>query len=115
MFAASWVIIRSLDFPLIIPLMDTQAIAAAIQAEITRLQSALTILTGDTPIKRRGRPKGSKNTPPNWVTATGLAATAPEKPARKKRKFTAAQRKAAAKRMKAMWAAKKKAGKTSLA
>jgi hypothetical protein len=86
--------------------MDTQAITAAIQAEINRLSQALLILTGGTAVKRIGRPPGSKNQPPARVT--GNAATAPEKPARKKRIFTAAQRKLQSQKLKAYWAAKKK-------
>jgi hypothetical protein len=93
--------------------MDTTAIAAALQAEITRLSQALAILTGGTAVKRRGRPPKSASMP-DWVTSNKLPVTA-EKPARKKRNFSPAQRKAAAKRMKAMWKAKKAAGKKSLA
>ena len=87
--------------------MDTTAIAAALQAEISRLSQALSILTGGTAVKRRGRP------PKNPFAVTGNGAVAPEKPARKKRNFSPAQRKAAAKRMKAMWAKKKAAKKAS--
>jgi hypothetical protein len=91
--------------------MDTNAIAQAIQAEITRLSQALAILTGGT--KKRGRPR--KDSMPDWVTSNKLPVTAPapEKSARKKRNFSKAQRAAQAKRMKAYWAAKKKAAKKS--
>ena len=89
--------------------MDTQAIVAALQAEISRLQSALSILAGGTAVKRRGRPR-KDTTPPDWVTGN---AAAPEKSARKKRHFSPAQRKAAAERMRQMWAKKKKAAKKS--
>ncbi len=91
-----------------IQVMDTQAIAAAIQAEIARLSQALSILTGGTPVKRRGRPR-KDNSPPAWVTSNGAAAPV-EAPAKKqRRKFTAAQRKQQAARMRAYWLAKKKA------
>jgi hypothetical protein len=84
--------------------MDTiNQIAAAIQAEISRLQQALSILTGGAAIKRRGRPR--KDSMPDWVTSNGATATPP---ARKKRTFSPAQRKAAAERMRKMWAEKKK-------
>jgi hypothetical protein len=91
--------------------MDTNAIAAAIQAEITRLSQALAILTGGT--KKRGRPR--KDSMPDWVTSNSLTPAPEPVPARKKRTFSAAQRKAAALRMKRMWREKKKAGKKSLA
>jgi hypothetical protein len=85
--------------------MDTNAIAAALQAEISRLQQALSILTG---VKRRGRPRKDA-TPPAWVTGNGAAAPV-EAPAKKhRRKFSAAQRKQQAERMRAYWLAKKKA------
>lgn len=89
-----------------ISLMDTNAIAAAIQAEITRLQSALSILTGGTPIKRRGRPPGSGKKQSQAVAeqTTTAAKTV-------KIKWTPAQREAARKRAKAMWAKRKKAAK----
>jgi hypothetical protein len=92
--------------------MDTQAIAAALQAEISRLSQALSILTGGNAVKRRGRPR-KDNTPPAWVTNGATpAATAPASaPARKKRTFTAKQRREQALRMKKYWAAKKKAAK----
>lgn len=88
--------------------MDTQQIVAVLQAEITRLSQALSILTGGTPVKRRGRPRKDA-TPPAWVTGNGAAASV-EAPAKKqRRKFTAAQRKQQAEKMRAYWAAKKKA------
>jgi hypothetical protein len=83
--------------------MDTNAIAAAIQAEITRLQSALSILTGGTPIKRRGRPPGS------GVKRVGAVAEPAAKTA--KTKWTPAQREAARRRAKSMWAKRKKTAK----
>jgi hypothetical protein len=68
--------------------MDTNAIAAAIQAEIARLQSALSILNGGTAVKRRGR----------------RAKTV-------KKKWTPAQRAEARARAKTMWAKRKRAAK----
>jgi len=60
------------------------------------------------PAKRRGRPP--KNPLQAAALATSVAATAGQ-PKRKGRTFTAAQRKAAAERMRQRWAAKKKAAK----
>jgi hypothetical protein len=88
--------------------MPTENIVSLLIAERDRIQAALDALQG--PTKKRGRPKGSKNTPPAWVTGNG-ATPAPEKPARKKRNFSPAQRKAAALRMKNMWRVKKAAAK----
>lgn len=72
-------------------------------AEREKLDRAIAAL-GGSGVKRRGRPPGSKNA---VVTANGASPA----PARKKRVFTAAQRKQQAQRMKAFWAAKKKAAK----
>lgn len=83
--------------------MENSQIVSLLIAERDRLQAAIDLLQG--PVKKRGRPA---KTPPSWVTSTGLAATVPEKPARKKRQFTSQQRAAQAKRMKAYWKAKKK-------
>jgi len=85
--------------------MDTNAIAAALQAEITRLSQALSILTGGTAVKRRGRP------PKNPFAVTTNGATPPEPAQNRTRTFTPAQRKAQARRMKRYWATKKKAAK----
>ena len=71
-------------------------------AERDRLDRAIAILQGTAP--RRGRPPGSGR----------KAGAVPKKAAKKKRgrpPLTAAQREAASKRMKAYWAAKRKAGK----
>jgi uncharacterized membrane protein len=79
--------------------MPTDQILALLIAERDRLNAAIAALQGGAAVtKRRGRP------PKN---ASSEAAT--EKLARNKRTFTPAQRKAQAKRMKAYWAAKKKA------
>lgn len=79
--------------------MPTDHIVALLIAERDRLNKAIEVLQGT---KRRGRP------PKNPVTAS-IASAAELAPARKKRTFSAEQRKAQAKRMKAYWAAKKKA------
>jgi hypothetical protein len=83
--------------------MAIEQILALLTAERDKLQKAIEALTG--PIKRRGRPP--KN-PMAMVTSAAVksAAAAPKK---KGRTFTAAQRKAAAERMRQRWAAKKKA------
>jgi hypothetical protein len=79
--------------------MQTDHIVALLIAERDRLSRAIEALQG--PTKHRGRP------PKNALLAG--AEVVPQKATRKKRTFTAAQRKAQAKRMKAYWAAKKKA------
>lgn len=92
--------------------MDTQEIVISLMAERDRLAKVIDILTGGVAPKRRGRPR---STPPDWVTSNGhakqAAPVAAATPARKKRTFTAAQRKAASLRFKKMWADKKKAAK----
>jgi hypothetical protein len=78
--------------------MPTEQILALLIAERDKLTRAIEAIQG--PTKRRGRP------PKNPLTA----ATASHEPAqRKKRKFTAAQRKEQSQRAKAYWAAKRKA------
>jgi hypothetical protein len=84
-----------------IPSMPTDHIVTLLIAERDRLNAAIEVLQGTT-AKRRGRPPGPKN------VSTINGATALE-PARKKRTFSAAQRKQAADRMRKMWAAKKRA------
>jgi hypothetical protein len=80
--------------------MPTEQILALLIAERDKLNRAIEALQG--PIRRRGRP------PKNSLASP--AAPEPAQPAKKKRrKFTAAQRKQQAERMKAYWAAKKKA------
>jgi hypothetical protein len=79
--------------------MQTEHIVTLLIQERDRLNRAIEALQG--PVKRRGRP-------PKNATVTSNPAVAPLG-TRKKRTFTAEQRKAQAKRMKAYWAAKKKA------
>jgi hypothetical protein len=81
--------------------MPTEHILALLVAERDRLSLAIAALQG--PEKRRGRP-------PKAPAAADAVAAAPA-PARKTRKFTVAQRRKQAARMKAYWAAKKKPGK----
>jgi hypothetical protein len=79
--------------------MPTEPILALLIAERDKLNHAIEVLQG--PMKRRGRRPLSASTP---------ASNEPAQPAKKKRrKFTGAQRKQQAERMKAFWAAKKKA------
>jgi hypothetical protein len=76
--------------------MSTEHILTLLIQERDRLNRAIEALDGS--VKRRGRP--AKNT----------SASVAEAP-RKKRTFSAAQRKKQAERMKAYWAAKRKAAK----
>jgi hypothetical protein len=79
--------------------MPTEQILALLIEERDKLNRAIEALQG--PTKRRGRPPLSAAIP------VGAAETA--QPAKKKRRtFTAAQRKQQAQRMRAYWAAKKK-------
>jgi hypothetical protein len=80
--------------------MPIEHILALLIAERDKLNKAIEALSG--PTKRRGRP------PKNPVEVmTTVAALPPTK--RKRRGFTAVQKKQQAARMKAYWAAKKKA------
>jgi hypothetical protein len=79
--------------------MPTDQIVALLISERDKLTRAIEALQG--PTKRRGRP-------PKNLLAITTSAAAPE-PTRKKRKFSAAQRKQQGERMKAYWAAKKSA------
>jgi hypothetical protein len=82
--------------------MPTEQILALLIAERDKLNRAIEVLQG--PTKRRGRP------PKNPLTAASLALPEPAKPAKKKRRrFTAAQRKQQAEKMRAYWLAKKNA------
>jgi hypothetical protein len=84
--------------------MDTQNILQLLLTERDRLNSAIHILQGGITTKRRGRPR-KDTTPPEWVTSNG------QEPVRKKRTFSAAQRKAASLRFKQMWKERKAAAK----
>jgi hypothetical protein len=79
--------------------MATEHIVSLLLAERDRLTRAIEALQG--PEKRRGRPPA----------AAPAASPAKAKPARKRRKLTAAEKKAASERMKAFWAARRKAQK----
>jgi hypothetical protein len=81
--------------------MPTEHIVSLLIQERDRLNLAIQALQGG--VKRRGRPP--KN-PLSVVTSVSPQANGTS--AKKKRIFTAEQRKAQAKRMKAYWAAKKK-------
>jgi hypothetical protein len=80
--------------------MPTDQIVTLLISERDKLTRAIEALQG--PTKRRGRP------PKNPLAVATSAAPASAK--RKKRTFTAAQRKQQGERMKAYWAAKKNAG-----
>ena len=80
--------------------MLTEHILALLVAERDKLNRAIEALQG--PTKRRGRPR--KNP---LAVATLAASAQPTK--KKRRKFSAAQREAAAERMRQRWAAKRKA------
>jgi hypothetical protein len=93
--------------------MATDHIVALLIAERNKLQAAIDALQG--PTKRRGRQPGkianavpadySDPTMPDWVkTKSALTKSKP-----KKKRWSAAQREAAAERMRLRWAAKKKA------
>ena len=81
--------------------METAQIVALLVAERDRLNRAIEALQG--PTKRRGRPPGSGR---KTASVDAPAMTAPAK--RGRRKFSAAQREAAAERMRQRWALKKK-------
>ena len=81
--------------------MPTQHIIALLIAERDKLNRAIEALQGSA--KRRGRP------PKNPLAASATPAAAPV--AKKRKRRSAAQRKAQAERMKAYWAAKRKKAK----
>jgi hypothetical protein len=83
--------------------MALEHILALLTAERDKLHKAIEALIG--PTKRRGRPP--KN--PLAITAPAPVKAFAVAPKKKGRTFTAAQRKAAAERMRQRWAAKKKA------
>jgi hypothetical protein len=84
-------------------MMPTDEILALLIAERDKINRAIEALGAGA--KRRGRPPGSGMK--NVEAVAGSVATT----GRKKRTFSPAQREAARKRMKAMWAKKKKAAK----
>jgi hypothetical protein len=87
--------------------MPIDQIVQMMIAERDRLNSAIETLTGASTKPRRGRPPkdASLANAPSWVTGQ------PEKPPRKKRKFSAKQRAEQSKRAKAMWKKRKAAAK----
>jgi hypothetical protein len=86
--------------------MQTDHIVALLIAERDKLDRAIGALQG--PIKRRGRPpKNTLAVAP--ATPTAAASSIATSPARKKRRFSAAQRKQQAERMRHYWAAKRSA------
>lgn len=84
--------------------MPTDQILTLLIAERDKLNAAIEVLQGGTATKRRGRPPGS-----GVKRVEAVAEPAPT--LRKKRNFSPAQREAARKRAKAMWAKRKKAAK----
>jgi hypothetical protein len=80
--------------------MPTEQLLQLLIDERDRLNVAIEALQGTT--KRRGRP-------PKNPLAVPVTAATPEPTKRKTRRFSASQRKKQAERMKAYWAAKKKA------
>jgi hypothetical protein len=79
--------------------MPTEHIVALLLAERDKLTRAIEALAG--PAKRRGRP------PKNPLAVAGAAVA----PAKRRKRRSAAQRKAQAERMKAYWAKRRKAEK----
>lgn len=85
--------------------MPLDQILTLLVQERDRLNRAIEALQAPSQIKRRGRP------PQGASAATdGISATTAKTP-RKKRTFSAAQRKKQAERMRAYWAAKRKQAK----
>jgi hypothetical protein len=86
--------------------MPTDHIIDLLIAERDKLDAAIAALQGSSSVKRRGRPPRA--------TAHTAAPEAVNGPApagsKRKRTFTAAQRKQQAERMRQYWAAKRKAG-----
>jgi hypothetical protein len=85
--------------------MPITDILALLRLEQQKISAAIAALeSGGTTTQRRGRPrKDPLADAPSWVTGQ------PEKPQRKKRKFSSKQRAEQALRMKKYWIAKKKA------
>jgi hypothetical protein len=87
--------------------MPIDHILTLLLAERQKLDAAIAALSGGTTAKRRGRPrKDPLADAPSWVTGQ------PDKPERKKRKFTAKQRAEQSARAKAMWRKRKAAAKS---
>jgi hypothetical protein len=84
--------------------MPNEQILALLIAERDKLNRAIEALQG--PTKRRGRP-------PRNLSAAPTPAAAPAHVERKRPHFSAAQREAAAERMRQRWAAKRKAEKAA--
>lgn len=92
--------------------MNTQDIIASLDAEITRLQHARTLIANASGPKRRGRPLGSVNT--NSKKRQGMSAAGRKRIAEAQRKRWAAQKKQKAvkvTRVPAKEAPKRRAGK----
>jgi hypothetical protein len=83
--------------------MPTEQILVLLISERDKLNKAIEALQGT--VKRRGRP------PKNPLAS--IAPAAAPAPSKARRKRTAAQKKAQGERMKAYWAAKKKAAKNA--
>jgi hypothetical protein len=84
--------------------MDTQQIVAELLYQRDRLNAAIDVLQG--PTKRGGRPPGSGKKQSQAVAEPTTTAAK-----KVKTKWTPAQREAARRRAKAMWAKRKKAAK----
>jgi hypothetical protein len=82
--------------------MPTEQILALLTSERDKLNRAIEALQG--PVKRRGRP-------PRNPVAAAIDAAAPEPVIKKRRKMSAARRKAQGERMRAYWAKRKKMAK----
>jgi hypothetical protein len=90
--------------------MSTDHIVSLLVAERDKLSRAIEALQG--PAKRRGRPPKLASLDESPSVSRRVPSNAPPLTnQRKKRTFTAAQRKEQAARMKAYWAAKRKAAK----
>lgn len=88
--------------------MAIEQILTLLIQERDRLNQAIAALQG--PVARRGRPPKNGSASGSQTAAAQSGPSAQPAP-RKKRSFTAAQRKKQAERMKAYWAAKRKQSK----
>jgi hypothetical protein len=91
--------------------MNTQDILSAIDAEIARLQSARSLLSGTASTKRRGRPKAASGAPVTTVKRRTMSAAGRQRVAEAQRKRWAKQKAAAKKATKATGKPAKKAAK----